>query len=97
MQVRFLIWSYFFGPKGPWPLNLNQPVRFPINISMMLLYDIFIYFAAAVFSLFCTSKVLIGEQIVILMLSSLANIPKFNVLDDLVTPLRRLELFFVMY
>ena len=26
-----------------------------------------------------------------------ANIPKFSVLDDLVTPLRLLELFFVTY
>ena len=26
-----------------------------------------------------------------------ANIPKFSVLDDLVTPLRLLELFFIMY
>ena len=26
-----------------------------------------------------------------------ANIPKFSVLDDLVTPLRLLEIFFVMY
>ena len=26
-----------------------------------------------------------------------ANIPKFSALDDLVTPLKRLELFFVTY
>ena len=35
------------GPKGPGPLN--QLMRYPINISMMLFYDLFIYFFVAVF------------------------------------------------
>ena len=48
------------GPKGPGPLN--QLMRYPINISMMLFYDLFIYFFVAVFfSLFGTSKKLIGD------------------------------------
>ena len=50
------------GSKRPGSLNLTQPVRYPINISMMLFYDLSICFVVAAFSLFGTSKVLIGDS-----------------------------------
>ena len=43
-------------PKGPGTVNLTQPVRYPIKISIMPFNDFFIYFVAAVFSLFGTSN-----------------------------------------
>ena len=36
LQVRFQTCCYLWGPKWPGALNLTQPVRYPINISMML-------------------------------------------------------------
>ena len=36
LQVRFQICCYLWEAKGPGALNLTQPVRYPINISMML-------------------------------------------------------------
>ena len=47
---------------GPGALNLTQPVRYPINISMMLFYDLFTYFVVVFFSLFETSKELLGDS-----------------------------------
>ena len=35
LQVRFQICSYLWGPKGPGAVNFTQPVRYPMNISMM--------------------------------------------------------------
>ena len=35
-QIRFQIRCYLWGPKGPGTLDLSQPVRYPINISIML-------------------------------------------------------------
>ena len=63
LQERFKICCYLWGPKGPGDLNLSEPVRYPINTSMMLFYDLSIYFAVAAFSLFGTSKVLIGDSV----------------------------------
>ena len=63
LQVRFKICCYLWGSKGPGDLNLSEPVRYPINTSMMLFYDLSIYFVVAAFSLFGTSKVLIGDSI----------------------------------
>ena len=60
LQLWFQICCYLWGPKGPGALNLTQPVRYSINISMMLFNDLFIYFAVVVFSsLFGISKELI--------------------------------------
>ena len=36
-------------------VNLTQTMIYPINISMMLFNDLFIYFVVAVFQLFGTS------------------------------------------
>ena len=45
------------GPKGPGALNLTQLMRYPINTSMMLFYDLFIYFlVVVVFFTFCHFK-----------------------------------------
>ena len=47
---------------GPGALNFTQPVRYPINISMMLFNDLFFNdFVVVVFSLFGTSPELIGH------------------------------------
>ena len=35
LQVRFQISSYLWGSKDSGPVNVTQPVRYPINMSMM--------------------------------------------------------------
>ena len=40
--TRFEICCYLWGPKGPGTLNLTQPLRYPVNKSMML-FQWFIY------------------------------------------------------
>ena len=52
LQVRFQICCYFWKPKGPGAFNLNQPVRNPIDISMMFFYEFFIYFVVVFFFTF---------------------------------------------
>ena len=83
----------------PGAVNLTQPVRYPVNISMMLFNDLFIYFAVVVFSHFFTSKELIRDSqscnSVILYKDCKRKLKIIlTPLKIILTPLRFLELLF---
>ena len=62
LEERLQICCYLLGSKGPGALNLTQPMRYPINISMILFNDLVIYFVVFVFLLFGISKELIEDS-----------------------------------
>ena len=38
LQTRFQIWCYLWGRQGPEDLNLTQPVRYQVNITLMFFW-----------------------------------------------------------